>query len=364
MKNVISIIKNNSHVGVREDILYPPRGPRLLSSAAFTTVIVVIFFTLTILSATPASGARLTFKIASLAPEGSVWVDSFKEFAKEVSDKTKGEVNFRIYPGGIMGDDRTMYRKLRVGQLHGGGFTMTGISEIVPDFRVMGIPFLFKSYDEVDAVSNELKPYFSERFQEKGLELVAMTEVGFIYTFSSKPKKTVSDLRNAKTWAPSDDPITAAFLKSLDISPIPLSIPDVLSSLQTGLIDTAFNSLYGSIVLQWYTKAPYVTDQPYGYAYGGLVMSKKAFSKLTPEETAIVRAAADTHFDELIMRTRKSNQESRNVLDNQGVTFVQTTADVINELVEKRDQTVDQIKGESFSEDVYDRLQAALEKIR
>ena len=77
------------------------------------------------------------FKIASLAPEGSVWVDSFKEFATEVTEKTNGEIGFRIYPGGIMGDDKAMYRKLRVGQLHGGGFTMTGISEMVDDFRVM-----------------------------------------------------------------------------------------------------------------------------------------------------------------------------------------------------------------------------------
>ena len=89
---------------------------------------------------------RHLFKIASLAPEGSVWVDAFKEFASEVTEKTGGEVGFRIYPGGIMGDDRAMYRKMRVGQLHGGGFTMTGIAAIVPDFRVLAIPFLFQSY--------------------------------------------------------------------------------------------------------------------------------------------------------------------------------------------------------------------------
>ena len=97
-----------------------------------------------------------TFKIASLAPEGSVWVNSFKQFAEEVSSGTNGEIAFRIYPGGVMGDDRAMYRKMRVGQLHGGGFTMTGIAEIVSDFRVMAIPFLFRSYEEVDQVSASL----------------------------------------------------------------------------------------------------------------------------------------------------------------------------------------------------------------
>ena len=140
------------------------------------------------------------FKIASLAPEGSVWVDSFKEFAAEVTEKTGGEVGFRIYPGGIMGDDRAMYRKMRVGQLHGGGFTMTGIAEVVDDFRVMAIPFLFHSYEEMDKVSAELQPLFRKRFSEKGLHLVAMTEVGFVYTFSNKPRLTIADLQQAKTW--------------------------------------------------------------------------------------------------------------------------------------------------------------------
>jgi len=191
-----------------------------------------------------------TFKIASLAPEGSVWVNAFKEFAAEVTEKSGGEVGFRVYPGGIKGDDRAMYRKMRVGQLHGGGFTMAGISDFVPDFRVMAIPFLFNSYEEIDQASAQLQPLFKKRFEEEGLHLTAMTEVGFVYTFSNKPRVTLADLQQAKTWAPSNDPLTSAFLKNLGINPIALTIPYVLSSLQTGLIDTAFNSLYGSIILQ------------------------------------------------------------------------------------------------------------------
>ena len=312
------------------------------------------------LQATP----KHLFKIASLAPEGSVWVDSFKEFAEEVTEKTNGEVGFRIYPGGIMGDDKAMYRKLRVGQLHGGGFTMTGISEVVDDFRVMAIPFLFHSYEEMDKVSKELQPLFKKRFSEKGLHLVAMTEVGFIYTFSNKPRVTIADLQAAKTWAPTDDPLTSAFLNNLNISPIALTIPDVLSSLQTGLIDTAFNSLYGSIILQWYTKAPFVTDAPYGYAYGAFVMSAKALGKLSEAQLAIVEEAADKHFSELILKTRESNKESRSVLVSQGVKFIPTTPEELEILEQFRDQTIEQINGKAFSEEVYQALSQTLAAVR
>ena len=319
-----------------------------------------LFFPIQEVSAKP----RITFKIASLAPEGSVWVNAFKDFAQEVTSKTNGEIAFRIYPGGVMGDDRAMYRKMRVGQLHGGGFTMAGISEIVPDFRVMAIPFLFHSYEEVDHVSAQLQSLFKQRFSENGLQLLAMTEVGFVYTFSTKPRVTVQDLQQAKTWAPPEDPLTSAFLNELNISPITLSIPDVLSSLQTGLIDTAFNSLYGSIILQWFTKAPYVTDQPYGYAYGGFIMSNKAIEKLTEEQTDIIKTTAEKYFPDLISKTRESNRDSRTVLEKQGVNFVKTTDDVVKILEEHRDGAIKKVRGKSFSEEAYQILQSALSQYR
>jgi TRAP-type C4-dicarboxylate transport system substrate-binding protein len=241
---------------------------------------------------------------------------------------------------------------------------MTGISEFVEDFRIMAIPFLFRSYEEMDKVSRELQPLFKKRFAEKGLHLVAMTEVGFIYTFSNKPRITIADLQAAKTWAPVDDPLTSAFLKNLDISPIALSIPDVLSSLQTGLIDTAFNSLYGSIILQWYTKAPYVTDAPYGYAYGALIMSAKAIDQLSDTQLAVVEEAADKHFSELILKTRESNQESRAVLISQGVKFVPSTPEELATLEKFRDQTIEQINGKAFSEEIYQSLSQTLATLR
>ena len=108
---------------------------------------------------------KYLFKIGSLAPSGSVWARQFDKFAAEVKDKTNGEVGFRSYAGGVMGDDQAMYRKMRVGQLHGGGFTMTGIGKIVPDFRVVAVPFLFNSYAEVDYVLRGLQPILIEQFR-------------------------------------------------------------------------------------------------------------------------------------------------------------------------------------------------------
>src|SRR5210317_1494101 len=153
-----------------------------------------------------AARSKYTFKVASLAPEGSVWAKRFRDFADEVTERSGGEISFKIYAGGVMGDDRAMYRKMRVGQINGGGFTMTGISEVVPDFRVLGIPFMFNSYDEVDRVREKLMPRFEKEFDKKGLVLMALSEVDFVYTMSTTPIKTLTELKQSKAWAPEGDP--------------------------------------------------------------------------------------------------------------------------------------------------------------
>jgi TRAP-type C4-dicarboxylate transport system substrate-binding protein len=281
-----------------------------------------------------------------------VWAKRFQDFVDEVEEKSKGEVVFKLYPGGVMGDDRSMYRKMRVGQLHGGGFTMTGIGSIVPDFRVMGIPFLFKSYEEVDKVREEIWPLFVDSFAKKGLELMAFTEVGFAYTMSTLPIASLETLHKSKTWTPEGDPVSSSYLEILGVSPVQLSIPDVLTSLQTGMIDTVFNSFYGSIVLQWFTKAKYISDIPFAYAYGAFLLDRKTFLRLPANYAALMKDAAQKHFNFLLDDTRKSNREALKVLQQNGVTLVQVDPGTEETLLSIRDETIKKIRGKDFSEEV------------
>ena len=310
------------------------------------------------------SNAAQTFKIASLAPAGSVWINQFAQFADEVKQKSGGQVSFKVYPGGVMGDDQAMLRKMRVGQLHGGGFTMTGISQVVPDFRVMAIPFLFNSYEEVDYVKTGLLPSFKTEFRSHGLELIAMTEVGFIYAMSTQPIQTLADLEQSKNWSPMGDPISETYLKTLGITPVQLTIPDVLSSLQSGLIDTVYNSLYGSIVLQWFTKAKHIVNTPYGYAYGAFSLDSRSFNKLSPKQQQIITEAAERHFSTLLKDTRQSNSESRQVLINQGATFLDVDETTRKGLQDKRDQTIVRLIPDSFSQDIYNQTTTLLDEYR
>jgi len=302
-----------------------------------------------------AGNPKYLFKVASLAPDGSIWAKRFRDFTREVEEKSNGEIGFKIYAGGVMGDDRAMYRKMRVGQLNGGGFTMTGISDVVPDFRVLGIPFLFNSYDEVDRVKERLLPRFENEFDKQDLVLMALSEVGFIYTMSSFPISTLAELKQSKPWAPEGDPVSKVLLETVGVTPIPLSIPDVLTSLQTGLINTAFNSFYGSIVMQWFTKISYITDIPFVYAYGAFILDKKTFSRLPTHYADMMKSAAQSHFAKLHTDTRKSNEEALQVLLENNITLVKPTPITKAELQNNyRDQTVQKLIGDAFSRSIYE----------
>jgi len=322
----------------------------------------IFLFSIIVAAQVQAAGPKYVFKVASLAPEGSVWAKRFRDFTNEVTEKSNGEISFKIYAGGVMGDDRAMYRKMRVGQLNGGGFTMTGISEVVPDFRILGIPFLFNTYDEVDRVKEKLMPRFEEEFDQKGMVLLAVSEVGFVYTMSTTPITTLADLKKSKAWAPEGDPISQVLLESVGVTPIPLSIPDVLTSLQTGLINTTFNSYYGAIVLQWFTRISYITDIPFAYAYGAFILDKKTFSRLPPEYAELMKSAAKYHFDKLLNDTRKSNEESKQVLIQNGITMVKPTPMTKAELQnDYREMAVNKMVDDAFSKSIYQETMKHLE---
>jgi TRAP-type C4-dicarboxylate transport system substrate-binding protein len=135
-----------------------------------------------------------------------------------------------------------------------------------------------------------------------------------------------------------------------------LSIPDVLTSLQSGLVETIYNSLYGSIVLQWFTKARYVADIPYGYAYGVFALDQKKFAKLPETHQKAIQEAALVHFPVLLEKTRKSNSESRQVLEARGSEFLKVDQETIRLLREKSVQAVDSLVPQSLSQGIYDQV--------
>jgi TRAP-type C4-dicarboxylate transport system substrate-binding protein len=260
-------------------------------------------------------------RFATVAPEGSTWMKVMKAYTKAVEDATNNQIKFKVYPGQVAGDEKDVLRKIRIGQLDSGGFTGVGLGEILPEVRIMDSPFLFKSYEEVDYVAEQYFDYFSKKFDEKGFILLGWAEVGFVYVFTNKPINSLDDMNGVKMWMWEGDPIAEATFKAFNINPIPLSITDVLTSLQTNLINGVYISPYACTVVQWHTRVKYMLDLPLANSNGAILISKKKFKKLDESQQEILKKLSREYFGQLTLMSRKDNAESLDLLKETGITF-------------------------------------------
>jgi TRAP-type C4-dicarboxylate transport system substrate-binding protein len=305
-----------------------------------------------------------TLKIATLAPEGSVWIQTFEDLNAELKEKTNNAVQLRIYPGGVLGDERDMVRKMYVGQIQGAVLTSAGLSGIFDEMDVFQIPFLFKSYDEVDYVLSKMDAFFKKGFADKGYVLGAWTEGGFIRLMSTVPIASLADLRKAKVWTWEDAPMAKAIFDEAGISAIPLSLPDVLVGLQTGLVEVVYAPPTGAIALQWFTKTKYMTDVPLIYLIGGILLKKKEFEKLSPAHQQVFLELCPKYMDQLKLAIRKENQEAIQVMVKHGVKIIRPSEDQIEGFKQVSEKAMNHQTGKSFSQKVRDEVLAYLQEYR
>lgn len=273
----------------------------------------------------PMQSQALTFKIATAAPDGTAWMEKMRAGADEVAKRTDGRVRFRFYPGGIMGSDKAVLRKIRIGQLHGGAITGGGLAEIYPDANVYSLPFAFHSYEEVDYVRQRMDSVILNDLRNQGFISPGLIEGGFAYLMSDAAIRDVADLKQKKVWIPDGDVISRTAFEALGVSPISLPLTDVLTALQTGLVDTIGANSVGAIALQWHTRVKYMTDLPLMYLYGTLVIKRSVFERLNAQDQATVMEVMGRVTKELDTSSREDDQKARAALLQQGIKVVATS---------------------------------------
>jgi len=290
-----------------------------------------------------------TLKIATIAPAGTIWMKEMKKGAAEIKKKTDGRVKLKFYPGGVMGNDKSVHRKIKIGQLHGGAFTSGGLSHVYPEIQALSLPMLFNSFEEVDYVRSRIDDQLKKNIEQSGFVLLGISEGGFARILSQSPLITLEDIRSSKVWIPEGDELVQSTFKTLGISPVSLPVSDVFTGLQTGLIETVTVNPTAAIAFQWHSNMAFMTETPLIYLIGTLAIQKKAFDKLKPEDQAIVRAEVDKVFKRMDSLNRADNRSASEALRNQGIEFVKPQPD---ELKRWKDLSAKSIEGMIASGDV------------
>jgi TRAP-type C4-dicarboxylate transport system substrate-binding protein len=240
--------------------------------------------------------AQTTFKIATIVPENSGWVVGMRKGAAEIDQRTEGRVKFKFYTGGVQGSDNQVRRKIRIGQLHGGTFTSGSLRHFQPDLELYGLPMVFNSWEEVTIVRQHMDDKLRALIEEAGYVNFGIAGAGFAYIMSNRPISNLGNMEDMKIWIPEGDKTAYGASKALGIAPVTLPITDVLTGLQTNLVDTIMGPAVGAIVLQWHTVVKHITELPIAYIYAMLVIDGKAFNRISAADQLVVREVMEAVY--------------------------------------------------------------------
>jgi TRAP-type C4-dicarboxylate transport system substrate-binding protein len=307
----------------------------------------------------------LTIKFATVAPEGSTWMNTMKELDKVIREKTQGQIAFRVYAGGVAGDELDALRKIRIGQLQSAAFSGVGFGQILPAVRVLDLPFLFMNYKEIDLVHKELEGFFAEQFRQKDFELLSWAEVGNVHLFSQEPIRKVGDLAKLKVWTWSGDPIAKETFSAMGTNPVPLAITDVTTALNTGMIDTVYAPPLGAIALQWNLSVKYMTSLPLAHSTGAILVSKSFSQKIPAEHFKIVKDEFHRSMERLTHELRKQTEESVALLEKGGIKILPAPQEAdLKEFYKVHDRVALALTGKVYPKEVLDRVYDILKKNR
>ena len=207
--------------------------------------------------------------------------------------------------------------------------------------------------------------YFTGKFAEKGYVLLGWVPVGWVHFFSKHEIKAVDDLKKTKSWMWEGDPLVQEAYSALNIKPFPLSITDVLMSLQTGMIDTVYTSPLGALALQWFSKVNYMSQVRMGNSTGAVLMTREQFEKIPPEHRKKVLEIAHKVLKDLVRKTQEENNKSIEAMMKSGLKQASAPSAADLEKFQQVGATIRKnLTGKLYSQELLDKVLSHLKAVK
>src|SRR4051812_4368418 len=311
----------------------------------------------TVLASAPAAHAdNAEIRLATLAPSGSPWMEVLNKAQGEIKTKTGGRVTLKYYEGGQQGDERDFVRKMGLGQLDGAAITSIGLAMIDESIRVLELPMMFQTAEEMDYVADKMWPYFQKKFEKKGFKLNDRGEVGWVYFMSKNKVESLADLKGQKLWMWGDDQLVGAMFKKLALNGVPLGVPEVDAGLTSGKITACYGSPVAAVALQWYSKVKYMTSMPMSFAIGATVVKIDSLKKMSAEDQKAVEEIGKASAKKLRKVIRKANEDAKSTMTRKGITVVQTPVAMVSDFEKQAQDVWKDLTGKIYTKEELDMV--------
>lgn len=301
-----------------------------------------------------ASAKRVKIKVGTVAPEGSIWHNTLIRLAQRWKDASGGKVKLKIYPGGVAGDEGDMIRKMRIGQLHMGTLTNIGLSQIAKEANAVQVPMLVRSYGELDYVREKLGPQIAAKMNDAGFIVLSWGDAGFIHQFSKAPAPTVDHFRKLKYYVWNEDSASEKAWRTAKFKPVPLSATDVLSALQTGMIESFGATPVLALSSQWFGLAKNMVAVNWAPLAGANVITKKRWEKIDASLRPVLLKIAREEGASLNQQVRELDAKAIKAMTDRGLKVHTPTAAELKQWEAAAELAYPIIRGEVVPEKIFD----------
>jgi len=275
-----------------------------------------------------AADAGIVIKMGTSAPEGSSWHQIIKEMGEKWKQAPGGGVTLRVYPGGVLGDEPDLVRKMRVGQIQAAALTAVGLSNIDPSVAALQIPMMCRSYDELDYVRGKLRVVLEKRLEDKGFVVLNWGDAGWVMFFAKERFAGPDDLKKMKLFVWAGDNDAVELWKASGFHPVPLAATDILPGLQSGLINAFDTTPLLALASQWFGLAPYMLDLKWAPLVGATVVTRTAWERVPAQARPFLLEAGATAGGRLRDDIRAANDQAVEAMKKRGLTIIPLTPDV------------------------------------
>jgi TRAP-type C4-dicarboxylate transport system substrate-binding protein len=353
---------DNRHFPKPTNITRPPTRPVQPPKAILAWLAVAVMTLFSFPGVVPAAPAEI--KIAVVMPEGSTWTNTLHELADALKRETGGEVQIKIYAGGVSGDEADVLRKMRVNRVHAGGFSGVGLGLVLPEIRVLEAPLLFTSYEEIDYVKEKMFDGFAARFEERGYVLLGFAEAGFVYLFSKQRIDSVDSLRQTRMWVWKGDRVAELFLDAFGVQAYPLQLADVNTGLETRMIDSFYSPPLASVAFQWFARVKYMLDFPMVNSTGALLMNQQTFYGLSVNNREILSRLVKQYCEKLVRLTRQDNLEALQVLSEAGIELLPPTPEQVASFKRSAEKNYEMSIPALYSREIFEQIRGLIAQYR
>ncbi len=314
---------------------------------------------------TQASFGKTVITVGTMATRGSIWGQVFIEINAELIQESDGQLELRPF---FNTAEEKLIDRIRTGRIDAVSLTGSGLGNILPEAFILSLPLLFSTYGELDYVRGKLAQRFEKLLEEEDYVLLGWGDLGFIYLFSKVPIRTQTDLRETRFWAWDLDPVAKKFVSASGGEPVVLSIQSVLSSLTEDQVQTVYNSPLACIALKWHTQVKYMSDFPLAAGIGATIISKRKYDGLSGEHKRLLREITRKHHEQLIRAARRSNEESIDVLREQGIEVIEIPPgerEIWGQVArEVQDHFAEEGEDKLYDEELLDKVRSLLSEYR